>query len=90
MATIPCPRNVERKKKDRVVKRAFNLHKMIQKSSKMSEVEVVQERRKEYEGALTEAFRDFTPTGGPQTCGCKKSCACTTTKDTSYGGQKKH
>ena len=81
LATIPCPRNVERKKKDRVVKRAFNLHKMIQKSSKMSEVEAVQERRKEYEEALTEAFRDFTPTGGPQTCGCKKSCACTITKD---------
>ena len=56
-----------------MVKRVFNLHKMLQKSSKMSEVEAVQERRKEYEEALTEAFSDFTPTGGSQTCAARRA-----------------
>ena len=44
-------------------------------------MKVIQDHRKKYEKALTEAFSDFTPNGGSQTCGCKKSCACNTTKD---------
>jgi hypothetical protein len=75
-AVIRCPRTVSRKKKKAAAKHAYRLEKMIQKSSKQSDVEEAQESREDYAGQLAWAFEGFAPQGNhTHTHDCTRSGA---------------
>jgi hypothetical protein len=70
-----CPRPPPRTRGRKPARRRFRFERMIQKSSKLVDVEAAQAARESYEHCLRKAFIGFNPSG-TKTSG-KRSCSCT-------------